>query len=137
MTTVIYRHHETDVPQAIAEGDALWLPPAALAELTGWELKPEGLCRDDICVPVPANTAAQYVRGDAVNVVAFWQRLGRPVRHAADASVWVLGDAAADRSQALRSLEAPDFLLPDLSGKRHALSEQRGKKVLLWTWASW
>jgi hypothetical protein len=137
MTTVIYRHHETDVPRASAEGDALWLPQPALAELTGWELKPKGLCREAVCVPVPANAADQYVRGDAVNVAAFWQRLGRPVRHAADGTVWVLGDAAADRSQELQNLEAPDFVLPDLAGNPHALSEHRGKKVLLWTWASW
>ncbi len=137
MTTVIYRHQETDVPQASAEGDALWLPQPVMAELTGWELKPEGLCRDDICFPIPANATAEYVRGDAVNVAAFWQRMGRPLRHDTDATVWVLGDAATERSQELRNLEAPEFVLPDLAGRRHALSEQRGKKVLLWTWASW
>ncbi|TAJ31410.1 MAG: redoxin domain-containing protein, partial [Reyranella sp.] len=35
------------------------------------------------------------------------------------------------------SLEAPDFTLPDLDGKTHSLAEQRGKKVLLVSWASW
>jgi peroxiredoxin len=49
----------------------------------------------------------------------------------------VLGVGAAARSDALRSLEAPDFTLPDLEGRRHSLSDQRGKKVLLVTWASW
>jgi len=37
----------------------------------------------------------------------------------------------------LRSLEAPDFTLPDLDGKLHSLSDYRGKKVLLMSWASW
>ena len=32
---------------------------------------------------------------------------------------------------------APDFALPDLAGELHTLSEHRGKKVLLATWASW
>ncbi|MBI3853814.1 MAG: redoxin domain-containing protein [Verrucomicrobia bacterium] len=32
---------------------------------------------------------------------------------------------------------APDFTLPDLKGKAHSLSDFRGKKVLLITWASW
>ena len=32
---------------------------------------------------------------------------------------------------------APDFTLPDLEGRLHSLSEHRGKKVLLVTWASW
>ena len=37
----------------------------------------------------------------------------------------------------LTSLDAPDFSLPDLDGKMHSLSEHRGKKVLLVSWASW
>jgi len=32
---------------------------------------------------------------------------------------------------------APDFALPDPSGRVHRLSDHRGKKVLLVTWASW
>jgi peroxiredoxin len=37
----------------------------------------------------------------------------------------------------LSSLAAPDFTLPDMNGKLHSLSDFRGKKVLLLTWASW
>ena len=32
---------------------------------------------------------------------------------------------------------APDFTLPDLDGKLHSLSDYRGKKVVLMSWASW
>ena len=49
----------------------------------------------------------------------------------------MLGEDAGARSAALESLEAPDFALPDLDGRVHTLSEHRGKKVLLATWASW
>jgi peroxiredoxin len=35
------------------------------------------------------------------------------------------------------TLEAPDFTLPDIDGKQHSLSDYRGKKVLLLSWASW
>ena len=49
----------------------------------------------------------------------------------------VLGTSADDRSTSLQSLEAPDFSLPDLSGGTRTLSEHRGKKVMLGTWASW
>jgi hypothetical protein len=58
------------------------------------------------------------------------------VRDAAG-EVWVLGTNAANRSSALASLEAPDFALQDLAGATFTLSQQRGKKVLLATWASW
>jgi peroxiredoxin len=37
----------------------------------------------------------------------------------------------------LSSLQAPDFKLPDINGKPHSLSDFRGKKVFLVTWASW
>ena len=31
----------------------------------------------------------------------------------------------------------PDFALPDINGQPHRLSDYRGKKVFLATWASW
>jgi peroxiredoxin len=37
----------------------------------------------------------------------------------------------------MQSLEAPDFTLPDLEGRPHALRDYRGKKVFLVSWASW
>ena len=101
------------------------------------QVKPEGLCRGDICVPVPSSRASDYVSHDALNASAFWRRMGHPVVHDAGGEAWVLGTRAADRTSALTSLEAPDFALPDLAGTKQSLSEHRGKKVLLATWASW
>jgi peroxiredoxin len=49
----------------------------------------------------------------------------------------VLGAGADDRNAALAGLVAPDFTLPDLSGTPRTLSQSRGNKVLLVTWASW
>jgi peroxiredoxin len=37
----------------------------------------------------------------------------------------------------MATLEAPDFELNDLHGRRHRLSHHRGKKVLLIAYASW
>jgi hypothetical protein len=59
------------------------------------------------------------------------------VVHDATASTWVFGTGPAQRAAALTSLEAPDFELPDLDGNLHRLSDYRGKKVFLATWASW
>jgi hypothetical protein len=50
---------------------------------------------------------------------------------------WSIGESAVARRDALRSLDAPDFTLPDLDGTLHSLSQYRGKKVLLLSWASW
>ena len=62
---------------------------------------------------------------------------GRPVAIDRDERAALLGVSAAERTRTLSSLEAPDFTLPDLDGRVHSLSEQRGKKVLLVAYASW
>lgn len=117
--------------------DELWVGRAELREATGWELKPEGLCKDDRCIPLASADPDSLVDGDSVHVSALWERVGRPVLRADDGRTWMLGCAAAELGAALESLEAPDFELPDIDGRLHRLSDQHGKKVLLVTWASW
>ena len=63
--------------------------------------------------------------------------MGKPVLHDDAREVWMLGEDATTRSYEMLSLEAPDFALPDLDGTIHRLSDYRGKRVLLVTWASW
>jgi hypothetical protein len=62
---------------------------------------------------------------------------GRPVAVDLDEHAAYLGISAAERAKTLASLDAPDFSLPDLDDRKHSLSEQRGKKVLLVAYASW
>ena len=110
--------------------DGLWLSAGDAERASGWTLKPEGMCRDEVCVPLP-------VRDGRVDVAAFWSKLGRPVVHDAAGETWLLGAGAEQRNGVLAGLAAPDFALPDLGGTLHALSALRGKKVFLCTWASW
>jgi hypothetical protein len=100
-------------------------------------MKPEGFCKDDICVPTPPGKADRFVQGESINVSAFWDLMGKPAVRTADADVWLLGEGAGTRNDALLSLQAPDFTLPDLDGNLHSLSDYRGRRVLLITWASW
>jgi hypothetical protein len=118
---------------AVNAANGLWLAAADAERVTGWTLKPEGMCRDDACVPLPAGTT----RGGEVDVAAFWQRLGHHVLHDEARQTWVLGLGAGARNDALAELAAPDFTLPDLGGTPHTLSALRGRKVMLATWASW
>ena len=117
----------------VAATNGLWLSADDAQHATGWTLKPEGMCRAELCVPLPAGAA----RDDSIDVAAFWQLLGRPVVHDAARETWVLGAGADERNTALAGLMAPDFTLPDLAGAPHTLSALRGKKVFLSTWASW
>ena len=137
MPTVIHDRAETACPSGRAEGDRLWLSAPDLEQATGWALKPEGLCKGSVCVPVPPARAAELIHGAAIDVAGIWRHMGHPVVHDRKGETWVFGTGAGDRASALRSLDAPDFELPDLSGKVGRLSEHRGKKVLLATWASW
>ena len=115
----------------------LWLSETDLECATGWKLKPEGLCRDDQCAMGAPPHRARFVVGQAVCASGLWESLGRPVLHDEAGASWILGESAADRSRALESLEAPDFTLPDIHGNLYSLSDFRGQKVLLATWASW
>jgi len=123
--------HEIDV--TIEQG-AVRLSDAALAAL-GWELHPEGLCREGLCVPVPDGVALDGPGG--VDLAALAKLLDRPVAIDVDERAAYLGVSAGERARALRSLTAPDFALPDLAGRTHRLSEHRGKKILLVAYASW
>ena len=114
-----------------AEGVTLPAGPAVL----GWELKDEGLCQGDVCVPVRDRAALRA--GEGIDLAEFARLLGRPLAVDADERVAALADAPADRGAQLASLEAPDFTLPDLDGNLHSLSDHRGKKVLLIAYASW
>jgi hypothetical protein len=121
---------------ARTEGDALWVPEGELSA-TGWQLKPEGLCKDEVCVPVPTGREAEFVQPGLVNFAAFARHLGMPVLRDAAHHAWSVGEAAADRNERRRSLIAPDFTLPDIDGREHSLSDYRGRKVFLASWASW
>lgn len=129
MTRILTPTAEHDV----AAHDGLWISPKDAEKATGWTLKPEGMCRADTCVPLPASA----LRPNEVDVAAFWRKLGGPVVASDSKDVWTLGAPADERNAALEGLEAPDFTLPDLGGTPRSLSQLRGKKVFLATWASW
>jgi hypothetical protein len=137
MVTVLYEERITEVAAARVAGDALWLARPDVYRATGWTLTPDGLCRDALCIPAPRGRESAFIRGDEVDIAGFWRHAGHPVVRDDPGQTWVLGTAARDRAAALRSLHAPDFALPDLDGRQHALSDYRGRKVLLVTWASW
>ena len=100
---------------------------------TGWAIKPEGACKGEVCVPLPAGTVDHH----AVDVPRFAERMGMPlVRHDAG-DLWSLGPETAVTGRALTTATAPDLVLPDFDGNPFQLSSLRGQKVLLVAWASW
>ncbi len=114
--------------------DALWIQKADLPRINGFELKPQGACREDICIPIPraddARRLFQPHRLCATHRSDAWSPI-RPRACGASAKFPVV------RGAFLESRIAPDFSVPDRKGRPFRLSQFRGKKVLLVTWASW
>jgi hypothetical protein len=99
--------NETRTVDAVVDGDRLLIDPEALPAALDWELKPEGLCRENVCVPVR------------------------------DRESLFVGARLDVRRAALRDHHAPAFTLADLDGVEHSLAEWRGTKKLLVAFASW
>jgi hypothetical protein len=102
---------------------------AELRHATGWELKPEGLCRDERCVPFA--TASK----DEIELADVAQALGAPLVEEPRAGLWALGPEAGGKAFATATL--PDIELPDLDGRPFRFSSLRGRKALIVAWASW
>ena len=120
--------------EAIVEDGKILIEPSTLNAAVGWTLEPQGLCRGDVCVPV-RDRAALFV-GERLDLGAVANALGRLAVIDPDAGLMAMGADPATRRAAL-SLEAPAFTLDDLDGSPHSLDEWRGRKKLLFAFASW
>ena len=109
----------------------LWVRASDLKTINGFELKPQGACREDVCIPIAKNLR----QGAFFNLTGFAQKVHQPV--VTDSGVWSFGDIPLLRSAFVESRIAPDFAVPDRKGRVVHLSDFRGKKVLIVTWASW
>ena len=110
--------------------ERLRVPVAEFEAGSGWSLKPQGACRGEVCVPLPA----EVVVDGEVDVTAVAERLGMPVVGDPDGGLWAVGPETLS-GHALPSAEAPELVLPDLDGNEFRLSSLRGQKVVLVAWA--
>jgi hypothetical protein len=106
--------------------DSLDVTAIGFAAGTGWQIKPEGACKAEVCVPLD--------RADGFDLVATAGRLRMALVHEPDAGLWALGpESLGDR--ALVSADAPALVLDDLHGNPFSLDSLRGQKVVLVAWA--
>jgi len=90
---------------------------------TGWEIKPEGACRAEVCVAL---------RDEGFDVLAAAERLGMAV--VSEAGLWAVGPETLG-GRALTTADASDLHLPDLDGNEFRITSLRGQKVLVVSWA--
>ncbi|MDA7977987.1 MAG: hypothetical protein MPJ50_04350 [Pirellulales bacterium] len=119
---------------------AQWISTKDLQTLTGFTIKPEGACIGEICVPINDDVRQQLIRTEDgkewIQLDLFLETVNQPVAKDNEERVWSLGrrvDSLANYKLGV----ADDFELRDRSNKLVRLSDYRGKKVIIFTWASW
>ena len=132
--TVLYGSRAVALPRIDTDASGtLWVQKSDLPRINGFEIKPQGACRADICIPIPR----AMMRGDLFNLTAFAGRVGQKFIADPSTRVWSFGEIPVVQGAYLESRIAPVVTVPDRQGKPVRLPQFRGKKVLLVTWASW
>ena len=130
-TTVLYDDRAVELDRIRPDAEDLWVRAADLPRINQFDLKPQGACRADLCIPVPKELKS----GEWFNLTGFARRIHQA--YVNDSGAWSFGEIPVVRGDFYRSRVAPDFAVPDRKGRVVHLSDFRGKKVLVITWASW
>ena len=107
----------------------------SFSHATGWTLKAEGLCKDEVCVPV--RDTATMSDSVSIDVAEFARVTGRKTVIDAARNVVALGEQASARAESMATLDAPNFTLPDINGNLVSLSDFAHRKKLILAWSSW
>jgi peroxiredoxin len=110
---------------------------AELAAATGWDLKPSGLCRGEVCVPLLGREITAPDDATRIDVFAWAEALGLLTATDEDASVVAVTPAAATRARDTADGSAPPLTLNDVDGNPVSFDDLSGHKRVLVTWASW
>ncbi|MCU1389389.1 MAG: hypothetical protein JWL72_2727 [Ilumatobacteraceae bacterium] len=135
MATVINDTQHVEVEASIAD-DRWLMTPGAFEALTGWTLKPEGMCREDVCAPIYRKQAVLSPDG-MVDLVEAAPVIGMTAVADIAREVAALGASASARAESMTTLQAPAFTLPDMAGKPVSLHDFDRRKVLLLALSSW
>jgi peroxiredoxin len=126
---------DADGASHVLAGDSQTVDGSDLAAVTGWALKPAGLCRGEVCVPLRGR--AVDAGAGRVDLAEWAAALGYALATDSEHSVAALAPPAHTAAPLEVGSDAPDLELPDVDGVSHSLSELAGRKRVLVTWASW
>ena len=106
---IIYGERVNAGVDADVTGGGLWLGSDDLKRVSGWEFKPQGFCKDDVCVPVPPARESEFVANGRYNLAALANLLGQPVvaAHAMNLTSCASLSAASPDSSAARARAMP------------------------------
>jgi len=119
------------------DGDGLLVDPKDLKRINGFELKPEGACFADMCVPVNDDLLIVQNGRHWFDLTAFAELLGQPYVVDRESSVWSFAEIPAKRESMMVDAMVPDFTVTDRQGNVIRMADLKGKKALIVTWSSW
>lgn len=97
---------------------------------TGWQIKPEGACKGDVCIGL----AGVSEQADGYDIHELADAMALPIVTSEDQSLIAVGPESLG-SRALTTAQSPDFELPDVNGNLFRLSSLKGKKIMVYAWA--
>lgn len=135
-TTVLYQGRAVVLAET-SKSENLLINRADLTRVNGFELKPQGACYGDLCVPLTGELLTQQDGKEWFNLTAFADLLGQPYVADKQARVWSFAEIPAKRESMMVNALAPDFEVTDRQGNVVRMADLKGKKALIVTWSSW
>src|SRR5437016_2625218 len=78
----------TRIRRDSSDASRLWISTRDLPRVNGFEVKPQGACRADVCIPIPKSMR----HGDWFDLTAFAKKAGQAVVADTAARVWSFGE---------------------------------------------
>ncbi|MFT5767597.1 MAG: hypothetical protein ACI9DH_001420 [Halioglobus sp.] len=134
--TVLYQGKKVTLSET-GSGGGLLISPEDLPRVNGFELKPQGACYAELCIPMNEHLLVEQGDKQWFDLAAFADLLGQSYVVDRDANVWSFAEIPARRDSMMVDAMAPDFEVTDRAGKVIRMTDLKGKKALIVTWSSW
>jgi hypothetical protein len=134
--TVLYQGRTIQLSN-VGSGAGLLVSPDDLTRLNGFELKPQGACFEELCIPLNDTVLKQQAGATWIDLEAFATLLEQPFVADREAGVWSFGEIPQKRARTLVNAQAPDIEITDRVGNVFRLADLKGRKALIVTWSSW
>ena len=135
-TTVLYQGKSITLTETGGGGNLL-IRPEDLTRINGFELKPEGACYQDMCIPMNENLLITRDGREWFDLIAFADLLEQAYVVDHEAGVWSFAELPLKRENMKVDAMAPDFEITDRQGEVIRMTDLKGKKALIVTWSSW
>ena len=135
-TTLLYQGRKMSLEHT-GSGTGLLVRPQDLPGINGFEVKPEGICYNDLCIPATPELLVEQDGSSWLNLTALADVLEQPWVADEETRVWSFGEIPAKRQNTMQGAMAPDFSVTDRTGNVVTLADLKGKKALIVTWSSW